>query len=77
MTDVVDIAIPANGQIAAESLGLKVERNVTTGARVRGIPREEAEIAIACLRDLGFAARIVEAASSALAPVGPGAKISR
>jgi hypothetical protein len=77
MTDLVDIAIPANGRTAAEALGLKVERNVTTGARVRQIPREDAEIAIACLRDFGFAARIVEDASSALAPVGPSATISR
>jgi hypothetical protein len=30
MTDLVDIAIPANGQTAGETLGLKVERNVTS-----------------------------------------------
>ena len=76
MTDLVDIAIPSSSQAAAESLGLKVERNVTTGARVRRIPREEAEIAIDCLRDLGVVARIVEDTSSSLAPVGPAAKIS-
>jgi hypothetical protein len=33
---------------------------VTYGARVRGIARDEAEIAVACLRDYGVAARIVE-----------------
>ena len=60
MADLVDIAIPANGQAAAEALGLKVHRSVTTGTRVRQIPREEAEIAIECLRDWGIAARIVE-----------------
>ena len=60
MTKLVDIAIPANAQAAAESLGLKVSRSVTTGARIRQIPREEAEIAVACLSDWGFAARIVE-----------------
>ena len=76
MTDLVDIAIPSSSQAAAESLGLKVERNVTTGARVRRIPREEAEIAVDCLRDLGVVARIVEAASPSLAPTGPGGKIS-
>jgi hypothetical protein len=75
MTELVDIAIPANGKTAAEALGLKVERTVTTGARVRRIPREEAEIAIACLRDFGFVARIVEDAASAPAPLGSAAKI--
>lgn len=60
MVDLVDIAIPANGQTAAEALGLKVHRRVTSGARVRQIPREEAEIAIECLRDWGVAARLVE-----------------
>ena len=43
MADLVDLAIPAN---APEALGLKVHRSVTTGARVRQIPREEAEIAV-------------------------------
>ena len=56
----VDIAIPANAQAAAEALGLKVFRSVTSGTRVRQIPREDAEIAIECLRDWGFTARIVE-----------------
>jgi hypothetical protein len=60
MADLVDIAIPANGQTAAEALGLKVHHSVTSGARVRQIPREEAEIAIECLRDWGVAARLVE-----------------
>jgi hypothetical protein len=60
MADLVDIAIPSNAKAAAEALGLKVHHNVTTGARVRQIPREEAEIAVECLRDWGFSARIVE-----------------
>jgi hypothetical protein len=58
MADVVDIAIPANAQAAAEALGLKVQRSVTSGAWIRGLPRDEAEIAIECLRDWGFSARI-------------------
>ena len=60
MSDLVDIAIPAAAQSAAEALGLKVSRSVTTGTRVRGIPRDEAEIAIEYLRDWGFSARIVD-----------------
>ncbi len=60
MSDLVDIAIPANAQAATEALGLRVSRSVTSGARVRQIPREDAEIAIECLRDWGFAARIVD-----------------
>ena len=60
MADLVDLAIPANAQAATEALGLKVERSVTSGARVRQIPREEAEIAVECLRDWGISARIVE-----------------
>lgn len=60
MSDLVNIAIPANAQAATEALGLKVSRSVTSGARVRQIPREDAEIAIECLRDWGFAARIVD-----------------
>ncbi len=60
MADLVDIAIPANAQAAAEALGLKVQRSVTTGARVRQIPRDEAEIAIECLRDWGISGRILE-----------------
>ena len=60
MADIVDIAIPAKAQAAAEALGLVVSRSVTDGTRVRRVTRDEAEIAIACLRDYGFAARIVE-----------------
>jgi hypothetical protein len=60
MADLVDLAIPAAAQAATEALGLKVERSVTSGARVCQIPREEAEIAIECLRDWGISARIVE-----------------
>ena len=60
MGGLVDIAIPANAQAAAEALGLAVSRSVTSGARVRQIPREDAEIAVACLADWGFTARIVE-----------------
>jgi hypothetical protein len=64
MHDLVDIAIPANAQEAAESLGLVVSRSVTQGARVRGVRRDEAEIAVACLHDYGFAVRIIEPAPS-------------
>ena len=60
MADLVDLAIPANAQAAAEALGLKVHRSVTSGARVRQISREEAEIALECLRDWGISARILE-----------------
>jgi hydrogenase maturation factor len=63
MSDLVDIAISSNAQAAAEALGLRVVRSVTSGARVRQIPREDAEIAIECLRDWGFSARILEDAS--------------
>jgi hypothetical protein len=66
MADLVDLAIPVNAQAAAEALGLKVHRSVTSGARVRQIPREEAEIALECLRDWGISARILEDT-----PVGP------
>lgn len=60
MADLVDIAIPAGAQTAAEALGLRVHRSVTDGARVRRIPRDEAELAIEYLRAGGFSARIVE-----------------
>ena len=60
MADLVDLAFPANAQAAAEALGLKVHRSLTSGARVRQIPREEAEIALECLRDWGISARILE-----------------
>ena len=68
MVDLVDIAIPADAQAAAESLGLKVSRSVTTGARIRQIPREDAEIAVACLSDWGFSARILEDAPGGEGP---------
>jgi hypothetical protein len=54
MADLVDIAISASAQAAAEALGLRVQRSVTDGVWVRQVPREEAEIAVECLRDLGF-----------------------
>ena len=60
MADLVDLAIPANALAAAEALDLKVHRDVTTGARVRQMPREEAEIALECLRDWGVSARILD-----------------
>jgi hypothetical protein len=60
MSDLVDIAIPANAQAIAESLGLVVSRSVTDGVRVRRIMRDEAEIAVACLHDYGVAARIID-----------------
>ena len=70
MADLVDIVIPANGQTAVEALGLKVHRSVTTGARVRQITREEAEIAVECLRDWGISARVVEKRASRTTCVG-------
>ena len=60
MADLVDIALPAAAQAAAETLGLTVQRSVTSGARVRDIPRDEAELAIEYLREWGFVARILE-----------------
>ena len=68
MADLVDLAIPANAQAAAEALGLQAHRSVTSGARVRQIPREEAEIALECLRDWGIYARILEKTASAPPP---------
>lgn len=62
MADLVDIAIPAAAQAAAETLGLVVHRSVTSGARVRHIPRDEAELAVEYLRDWGFSARIIDGA---------------
>ena len=62
MADLVDIAIPANAQAPAEALGLKVQRSLTNGAWVRGVPRDEAEIAVECLRDYGVSARIQDSA---------------
>jgi hypothetical protein len=63
MADLVDLAIPANAQAAAEALGPKVHRSVTSGARVRQMSREDAEIAVECLRDWGITARILKDAS--------------
>ena len=65
MVDFVDIAIPADGKRAAEALGLRVESCITNGAWVRNIPRDEAEIAVECLRDCGISARIREMAEPA------------
>ena len=74
MSDLVDIAIPTNAQKVAESLGLKVIRNITTGAWVRRIPRDEAEIAVECLRDWGVAARIVSPETGGKPPSAPNAR---
>ena len=74
MADFVDIAIPANAQQAAETLGLKVIRNITSGAWVRRIPRDEAEIAVECLRDWGIAARIVDDEPKNDPPANPSAR---
>ena len=60
MTDLVDIALPAAAQATAEAFGLVVQRSVTSGARVRDIRRDDAELAIEYLREWGFTARIVE-----------------
>jgi hypothetical protein len=60
MPHLVDIAIPASAQATAEGLGLTVRRSMTHGTWVRRLPRDEAEIAVECLRDYGFSARIVE-----------------
>jgi hypothetical protein len=71
MRDLVDIAIPANAQAAAEALGLKVSRNVVSGVRIRQIEREDALIAIEFLRDWGFIARIVEHTPHGEGPMAP------
>lgn len=63
MVDLVDIAIPTNARAAAEGMGLTVQRSMTIGAWIRRLPRDEAEIAVECLRDFGFSARIVDDAS--------------
>jgi hypothetical protein len=60
MADLVDIALPVVARDAAETLGLTVHHSVTRGARVRDIPRDEAELAVEYLREWGFAARILE-----------------
>lgn len=73
MANLVDIAIPANAQAAAESLGLMVQRSMTHGTWVRRLPRDEAEIAVECLRDYGYSARIVENDGSAGGDLAPAA----
>jgi hypothetical protein len=73
-TEFVDIAIPASAQAIAESLGLTVSRSVTDGVRVRRMPRDEAEIAIALLHDYGFVARIIEVEPPVDPFVGRGAR---
>jgi N6-adenosine-specific RNA methylase IME4 len=73
VADLVDIAIPSNAKAAAEALGLKVHHNVTSGARVRQITRDEAEIAVECLRDWGFSAGILENAPRDEPPSARGA----
>ena len=60
MADLVDLAIPSDAQKAAEALGLRVHRSITSGTSVRELTRAEAEIAAECLRDWGFKVRIVE-----------------
>ena len=74
MTELVDIAIPTNAQKAVESLGLRVIRNITSGAWVRRVPRDEAEIAVECLRDWGIAARIVAREPDGEPPAAPNAR---
>jgi hypothetical protein len=71
MSDLVDIAIPANAQAAAESLGLTVSRSVVSGVRIRHVSREDAEIVIECLRDWGFSARILEITPDGQGPAAP------
>ena len=68
MVDLVDVAIAFNARTAAEALGLQVHHSVTHGARIRQIPRDEAEIAVECLRDWGFSARIVESGPEGESP---------
>jgi hypothetical protein len=71
MNDLVDVALPANAQTAAEALGLKVSRSVVSGLRIRQIEREDALIAIEFLRDWGFVARIVESTPHGEGPMAP------
>jgi hydrogenase maturation factor len=67
-----EIHIPANAQASAEALGLKVDRSLTHGAWVRGVPRDEAEIEVECLRDYGVSARIQDSALQNERPPGRG-----
>jgi len=60
MSDFVDIAIPMNAVAAAESLGLKVHRSITSGATIRHVARDEAEIVRVYLQEWGFTIRILE-----------------
>ena len=71
MRELVDVVIPAGAQSAAETLGLRVSRSVTTGVRIPRISREEAEIAVECLRDWGFLARITEPSPDDGDPAAP------
>lgn len=71
MSNLVDLAIPANAQAAAEALGLKVSRSVVSGVRIRQIEREDAELAIEFLHDWGFTARIVETTPHGEGPMAP------
>ena len=71
MGELVDIVIPAAAQAAAEALGLEVSRSVTTGVRVRRISREDAEIAVECLRDWGFSVRIADCSPGGEDPSSP------
>jgi hypothetical protein len=68
MTEFVDVAIPANAQATAESMGLTVQRSMTSGTWIRRLPRDEAEIAVECLRDFGFSVRIEDNSSAAEQP---------
>jgi hypothetical protein len=68
MSDFVDVALPANARAAAESMGLTVQRSLQSGTWVRRLTRDEAEIAVECLRDFGFTARIVDNAAGAGQP---------
>lgn len=74
MSELVDIAISVNAQAAAESLGLRIVRNVTSGTWVRRIPQDEAEMAVECLRNWGFIARIVEREPRDDPPTRPGVR---
>ena len=57
----IQLVSPKVVRMDADNLPVRVgQRSVTTGTRVRQIPRDDAEIAIECLRDWGFSARIVE-----------------
>jgi hypothetical protein len=63
VADLVEIAVPAIAQAAAEALGLKVRHSATNGAWVWGVPRDEAEMAVEYVRDDGFSACIRDCAA--------------